>query len=102
MDAMRVETGLRSTSAARAWRSCAIQVLYSVWRIRLFATGRTAPWQAAAAHDPGPVKAPAAGACADRTVAGVAVGVTDSRARNECVSAPVNTAAQPMTAQVDR
>jgi hypothetical protein len=40
---------------ARLCLSCKIQVVYSVCRMRLSATGFTLPWQLVAAHEPGPI-----------------------------------------------
>src|SRR5258707_15884577 len=55
MRAMRSPTSPVSAWYARLCLSCKIQVVYSVCRMRLSATGFTLPWQLVAAQDPGPI-----------------------------------------------
>src|SRR5882762_10777991 len=55
MRAMRSPTSPVSAWYARLCLSCKIQVVYSVCRMRLSATGLTLPWQLVAAQEPGPI-----------------------------------------------
>src|SRR5216684_3700155 len=69
MRAMRSPTSPVSDWYARLCLSFKIQVVYSVCRMRLSATGFTLPWQLVAAHDPGPIyfcgSLPTFAVCAD-------------------------------------
>src|SRR4029077_7986117 len=57
---IRSETGVLRTAKAFACLSCAIQIVYSFWKMRVVVFGCTLPWQLLAAHPPGPLYLPAA------------------------------------------